>query len=187
MTKSHAAEFVSSLPRNGRNALRVILAHEDGPAKLREALGMPSITVYADRATGLARVGRTIELFCMMIVVMALLPVHAAAKDKPTLQTATVQSARVNAGWIDTTRCSGEPGYVACSGGIQDTFDDIHLLVLANGSKVQINHAMGRPDSINGLADGTSVQFYTKQHMGVTYYVVISPTTGKEGWYYHAH
>lgn len=65
MTKSHEVDFVSSLPRNSRNALRVILAHEHGAAKLREALGMREVGVMAqtDRATGLARAGGTIELF----------------------------------------------------------------------------------------------------------------------------
>jgi hypothetical protein len=65
MTKSHAVEFVSSLSRNGRNSLRVILADENGAAKLREALGMgePELAARSDRATDLARAGRTIELF----------------------------------------------------------------------------------------------------------------------------
>jgi hypothetical protein len=64
MTKSHAAEFVSALPRNSRNALRVILASEQGAAKLRVALGMgEGAMTNPDRATGLARAGRTIDLF----------------------------------------------------------------------------------------------------------------------------
>jgi hypothetical protein len=65
MTKSHEVDFVSSLPRNCRNALRVILSHEHGAAKLREALGMRDAGVMAqtDRAAGLARAGRTIDLF----------------------------------------------------------------------------------------------------------------------------
>jgi len=63
--KSHAQEFVGSLTVAGRNALRAILAHADGAEQLRAALGVhkqPQLDMHT-RRTGLARAGRTIDLF----------------------------------------------------------------------------------------------------------------------------
>jgi hypothetical protein len=64
-TKCHAAQFVSSLSTSQRNALRVILAQEHGCMKMRRALGTHEIKTVSehDRRTGLARAGRTAELF----------------------------------------------------------------------------------------------------------------------------
>lgn len=64
-SKSHGAAFVSTLTRTQRNALRVILAHESGPADMRCALGTYLVKPIAEvtRRTGLARAGRTSELF----------------------------------------------------------------------------------------------------------------------------
>lgn len=61
----HAAQFVSTLNRNQRNALRVILLADHGCTKLRRALGTDALPVVTEqqRCTGLARSGRTIELF----------------------------------------------------------------------------------------------------------------------------
>ena len=64
-TKCHAAQFVQSLSKSQRNALRVIMAHADCCKKLQRALGtegMKPIT-REEHATGLARAGRTIALF----------------------------------------------------------------------------------------------------------------------------
>jgi hypothetical protein len=64
-SKSHAAEFVKILSRRGRNALRVILAHSNGPEELCRALGTHAVPVVTEneRKTGLARSSRTIDLF----------------------------------------------------------------------------------------------------------------------------
>jgi hypothetical protein len=64
-SKCHAAQFVSSLNSNQRNALRVILLGEHGCTKLRRALGTSAALVVTEqqRRTGLACSGRTIELF----------------------------------------------------------------------------------------------------------------------------
>ena len=64
-TKCHAAQFINTLSTSQRNALRVILAHEQGCTKLRRALGTQAIKVISEyeRRTGLARTGRTVELF----------------------------------------------------------------------------------------------------------------------------
>ena len=64
-TKCHAAQFIGTLSTSQRNALRVILAHEHGCVKLRAALGTHGIKPISEheRRTGLARAGRTVELF----------------------------------------------------------------------------------------------------------------------------
>jgi hypothetical protein len=57
--------IVESLSRSQRNALRVLLAVEDGPALLRRELGIALLKPLKEyeRKTGLARAGRTIDLF----------------------------------------------------------------------------------------------------------------------------
>lgn len=65
---NHADHFVESLSANSRNSLRVILESERALKQLRHALGMPvSATTTAvserDYRLGLAKTGRTIELF----------------------------------------------------------------------------------------------------------------------------
>jgi hypothetical protein len=64
-SKSHAAEFVTALSANGKNALRVILLHQSGAQELREALGINAAKplAHSDKCTGHARRGTTIELF----------------------------------------------------------------------------------------------------------------------------
>jgi hypothetical protein len=64
-TKCHAANFVQSLSANQRNALRIILASEGCLGKLRRALGTQlTETISEDqRKTGLAKLGRTVDLF----------------------------------------------------------------------------------------------------------------------------
>ena len=143
MTKSHAVEFVSSLSRNGRNSSRVILAHENGAAKLREALGMgePGLQAHADRATDLARAGRTIDLFrnwrqpiaSAVVTLFLVLGGLAHAKDTKEYQTGVISSAERSSGWIDTTRCSGSTGYVQCDGGIQNTSEEVRVLTTVEG------------------------------------------------------
>lgn len=197
MTKSHAAEFVSTLPRNSRNALRVILAHEDGSAKLRAALGMPGVAATTDRGTDLARVGRTIDLFPVdllrnwrqpiasaVLAMFVLLSGFAHAKDTKEYQTGVISSVERSTGWTDTTRCSGEPGYVACSGGIQDTSEEVRVLTTSDGQKFVIHHQIGRPNTVKGVADGASVQYRWERHMGLDVLLIVVPGNSKEGWYY---
>jgi hypothetical protein len=64
-TTCHAHQFVHSLNASQRNALRVILAHDNGCTKLRRALGTEDTKPVSREAnaTALARTGRTIELF----------------------------------------------------------------------------------------------------------------------------
>ena len=64
-TKCHAAQFVSTLSVSQRNALRVILTQEHGCANMRRALGTQALKTISehDRRTGMARAGRTAELF----------------------------------------------------------------------------------------------------------------------------
>jgi hypothetical protein len=64
-SKCHAAQLVSTLSINQRNALRVILAQEHECMKLRRALGTHETKIVSEqeRCAGLARTGRTIELF----------------------------------------------------------------------------------------------------------------------------
>ena len=64
--QSHAAHFAASLSTSQRNHLRVLLLHEHACRDLRRSLGVEkqAATVsHAAHATGLAKVGRTIELF----------------------------------------------------------------------------------------------------------------------------
>jgi hypothetical protein len=200
MTKSHEVEFVSSLSRNGRNSLRVILAHEDGATKLREALGMREIRVMPqpDKASGLARAGRTIDLFrdapqpnwrqpmrtCLIAMFVLLCGfVHASAKDAKEYQTGVVSSVERSTGWIDTTRCSGPTGYVQCDGGIQNTSEDVRTLNTADGLRFVIHHQMGRPNTVKSVADGTQVHYRWERHMGVDVLLIVVPGNSKEGWY----
>lgn len=63
--QSHAAHFAASLSKSQRNHLRVLLMHEHACRDLRHALGITKATTvsHAARAIGLAKTGRTIELF----------------------------------------------------------------------------------------------------------------------------
>lgn len=66
VTHATAAEtFCGSLNRNQRNHLRALLHHETACRDLKHALGIAKATTvtHAARATGLAKIGRTIELF----------------------------------------------------------------------------------------------------------------------------
>jgi hypothetical protein len=64
-SRNHATQFINHLKSNERNALRVLLLTKSGLADLRKALGTESARVLsqAEVATGLARAGRTIDLF----------------------------------------------------------------------------------------------------------------------------
>jgi hypothetical protein len=109
------------------------------------------------------------------------IPAHAAAKDKPQLRTGTAHSGRVNDG-IDC-QFNGSGSHLYCG----TDSSDYHGLTLADGTTLSLRHALRGPDVIRQLPDGASVQYSIRREMGVTYYVVISPTTGKEGWYYVVH
>ncbi len=63
--QSHSEAFVGNLTVSGRNALRTILLHETGAAQLKTALGIHKQQPMNEHArrTGLARAGRTIDLF----------------------------------------------------------------------------------------------------------------------------
>jgi len=65
MSPTGIRHIVQSLSSSQRNALRVLLAIEDGPALLRRELGIAKVEPLkeATRKTGLARAGRTIDLF----------------------------------------------------------------------------------------------------------------------------
>jgi hypothetical protein len=65
MSPTGIKHIVESLSSSQRNALRVLLAVEDGPALLRRELGTAKVEPLqeAARKTGLARAGRTIDLF----------------------------------------------------------------------------------------------------------------------------
>jgi hypothetical protein len=65
MSPTGIKHIVESLSSSQRNALRVLLAVEDGPALLRRELGIAKVEPLkeATRKTGLARAGRTIDLF----------------------------------------------------------------------------------------------------------------------------
>jgi len=65
MSPTGIKHIVESLSSSQRNALRVLLAIEDGPALLRRELGIAKVEPLKEvtRKTGLARAGRTIELF----------------------------------------------------------------------------------------------------------------------------
>jgi hypothetical protein len=69
-TKCHERNFVESLTSNQRNALRIILAHEGCLGKLRRALGTQLTETISEnqRKTGLAKLGRTAELFDQLCV-----------------------------------------------------------------------------------------------------------------------
>lgn len=63
MATSHYKDFVASLKPAQRNSLRVLLSFEEGPKHLRAELKITKLIKREQHATGLARVGRTIELF----------------------------------------------------------------------------------------------------------------------------
>ncbi len=65
IAKTHASHFADSLNRSQRNHLRVLLSHQYAFRDLRHALGIADHKVmsHAEHATGLAKAGRTIELF----------------------------------------------------------------------------------------------------------------------------
>jgi hypothetical protein len=75
-SNNHAAQFVSTLTRNQRNALRAILLHESGTPDLRHALGINKARTIPEHEhrTGLARTGRTSELF--HVATAANIPLH---------------------------------------------------------------------------------------------------------------
>ena len=64
-SKNHAGHFAESLSKSQRNSLRAILLHESGVPDLRNALGIAKARIVPEheRRTGLARAGRTAELF----------------------------------------------------------------------------------------------------------------------------
>jgi len=65
MVDKHATAFVEELTNNQRNALRVILSFDKGCRELRQALNTAKVIPISedDRKTGLAKLGRTAELF----------------------------------------------------------------------------------------------------------------------------
>jgi hypothetical protein len=65
MSPTGIRHIVQSLSRSQRNALRVLLSVEDGPQLLRRELGIALLEPLKEyeRKTGLARSGRTADLF----------------------------------------------------------------------------------------------------------------------------
>jgi hypothetical protein len=120
----------------------------------------------------------------LMLIITFSFGHRAFAKDTKAYQTGIISSVERSTGWIDTTRCSGEPGYVACSGGIQNTSEEVRVLTTADGRKLVIHHQMGRPNTVKGVADGTQVQYRWERHMGVDVLLIVVPGSSKEGWYY---
>jgi len=68
--KSHAEEFVGSLSVSQRNSLKVIFLQEHACRDLRHALAVDQHkhVSEAEHRTGLARAGRTVELFRSHVV-----------------------------------------------------------------------------------------------------------------------
>jgi hypothetical protein len=63
LAKRHYKDFVRSLNHNQRNSLRVLLSFQDGANHLRAELNVKHTISKEHHATGLARAGRTAELF----------------------------------------------------------------------------------------------------------------------------
>lgn len=64
-SRNHAVHLAESLSTSQRNALRTILLHESGVPDSKHALGIHKTRTIPEqeRRTGLARAGRTAELF----------------------------------------------------------------------------------------------------------------------------
>jgi hypothetical protein len=63
--RSHAGQFLTSLSKNQRNALRVLLMQNTGLADLREALGIQKMQIVpvTEQRTAHALAGTTAKLF----------------------------------------------------------------------------------------------------------------------------
>lgn len=104
----------------------------------------------------------------LRILAVVLLSGLALGKDHSgEYQTGTVSTAARSTGFDDNTQCSEALGTVHCSGGIQETSEQVRILTTADGSKLVLHHQVGRPDTVKHLADGTQVQYRIERHMGV--------------------
>jgi hypothetical protein len=128
----------------------------------------------------------------VIILMFVALPAFAKKDKSNDYQMGTLSMLTLKSGWIDTTRCSGEIGDIECSGGIKDTYQNVYLLTLSDGTQTVIHHALGRPDTVKGLnlENGSDVKvMYRIQRVqglvSVDYAVIPDANNSKkEGWYY---
>jgi hypothetical protein len=121
-----------------------------------------------------------------ILFLLVLLSTFAIAKDHD-YQTGILHKRAVSTGWSDSTRCSGTPGYVSCSGGISEDQEIVVFITMSDGVTVELHplafhHVAGWKNG-SSWADGSAIRYRLEHRMGMgkTYLMIIpDPDTNKE-------
>jgi hypothetical protein len=122
------------------------------------------------------------------VIILMLAAVTASAKDK-AYSTGIIERRMVNAGFVDTTKCSDRPDGVHCGGGISEEYAPHYTLIFADGTKHHIEHVGMARDTLKKMdfSNGPITVQYRIEHRrgfgGVDYAVIEDPVTHKEGAY----